>query len=160
MLAFTAEESVASTAVNVFPFRVRKIVMLMPLTADDIVVGVLHFAQSSLTGEKKLSADRRKLHRAFFEIIQKHAIFSNEFTFRNRDAFQESTELDQAFSNLDATGFISRYNQTPRYYIVEPALEEGYQKFSKKILEGGGIKEEFLKEAAAILLEKAADAAL
>ncbi len=134
--------------------------MLMPLTADDIVVGVLHFAQSSLTSEKKLSADRQKLHRAFFEIIQKHATFANEFTFRNRDAFQESMELDQALSNLDATGFISRYNQTPRYYVIEAALEDGYQKFSKKILESGGIKEDFLKEAAAILLEKAADTEL
>jgi hypothetical protein len=131
--------------------------MLMPLTADDIVVGVLHFAQGFLSSEKKLSADRQKLHSAFFEITQKDATCAGEFTFRDRDAFQESMELDQALSNLDATGFISRYNQTPRYYVIEPALEDGYQKFSKKILDDGGIDEDFLKQAAAILLEKAAD---
>lgn len=138
----------------------RGIAMLMPLTADDVVVGILHFVQRSVgSGKKKLSADRQKLHRAFYEIVQKSSVCGTEFTFRNRDNFRESAELDQALSNLDAVGLISRYNLAPRYYVLEKALGDGYSRFSKKILEDNGITEKFLKESARILIKQAIEAA-
>jgi len=55
--------------------------------------------------------------------------------------FPESNQLDQALSNLDATGLISRQNLTPRYYFLEKSLDSSYKKYSKKILLEAGIKE-------------------
>ena len=70
------------------------------------------------------------------------------FTFRERELFPESVQLDQALSNLDATGLISRQNLTPRFYYFEDSLDSSYTKFSKEILHAAGIEEEEIEKVA------------
>lgn len=121
--------------------------MVMPMTAEDIVVGLL--CRFDYHHKKKFSADRETLHRAFYSARTKFPNVLSIFTFRQREQFPESEQLDQALSNLDATGLISRQNLTPRYYVLETtALQSGYDKFSKKILSGHGISESQLDEIA------------
>lgn len=111
--------------------------MLMPMTAEDIIVGIFcHLQQHRKT---KLTADRETLHRAFFNAKVKFPKVMNIFTFRERELFPESNQLDQALSNLDAAGLISRQNLTPKYYKFEEPLERTYTKFSKEILDQAGI---------------------
>ncbi|KAA0892091.1 hypothetical protein [Oryzomonas rubra] len=114
--------------------------MLMPMTAEDVVVGI--FCHLKQHDKVKLSADRESLHRAFFDIKKKFPRTMSVFTFREREQFPESVQLDQALSNLDAAGLISRQNLTPRYYLFENPLVSSYDKFSKKILSDAGIKDE------------------
>lgn len=119
---------------------------MMPLTAEDLVIGILY----RIKKDKKelVSADREVLHRAFFNAQQKFPTVMSVFAFRKREQFPESEQLDQALSNLDASGIISRQNLTPRYYRFEKALESSYTKFSKSILSGSGIDETALNNAA------------
>lgn len=111
--------------------------MLMPMTAEDLLVGIFYNLQQH--DKPKLSADRETLHRAFFNAKTKFPKIMELFTFREREQFPESTQLDQALSNLDAAGLISRQNLTPKYYMFEAPLSRTYDKFSKKILTGAGI---------------------
>ena len=95
-----------------------------------------------------MTADREKLHRAFFHVSAKHPKIMSLFSFRQREIFPESVQLDQALSNLDATGLISRQNVTPNYYSFEEPLKKGYEKFSGRILVAAGIDEIALRNAA------------
>lgn len=119
----------------------------MPLTADDVLVGILHEWRKA-EGTNRLTADRQLLHTAFAKVQTQFAQMMGVFSFRQRETFAESAELDQALSNLDATGLISRYNQTPRYYMLADSLEMCYETFSKGILEQAGITTAMLAEAA------------
>ena len=113
--------------------------MLMPMAAEDVVLGIFRYMK--LHEEAKLTADRETLHKAFYAIKEKYPKFMTVFTFRDREQFPESSQLDQALSNLDAAGLISRQNLTPRYYRIEDPLLSSYDKFSKAILENEGIRE-------------------
>ena len=115
--------------------------MLMPMTADDILVGIFCYLKKS-DDIKKLTADREILHKAFYAMKAKFPDKMSTFTFREREQFPESAQLDQALSNLDAAGLISRQNLTPRYYLFEDPLISTYDKFSRKILASSGISEE------------------
>jgi len=112
--------------------------MDMPLTADDVVVGILHELRRLEPGIR-LTADRQRLHTAFGCLRKQFAWMAPLFTFRQREAFAESPELDQAFSNLDATGLISRYNQTPRYYILDEGLDVCFETYSQQLLGQAGV---------------------
>lgn len=116
--------------------------MLMPMAAEDVVVGI--FRQIKQHDKAKLSADRETLHTLFYEMKLKYPEIMSVFTFREREQFPESSQLDQALSNLDAAGLISRQNFTPRYYSFEDPLERSYHKFSKKILADAGFNEDQL----------------
>jgi len=120
--------------------------MLMPLTAEDIVVGIFYHLKKNKVS--KLPADRESLHRWFFTLKQEIPKIMKVFVFRDREQFPESPQLDQALSNLDASGLISRHNLSPRYYIFEKPLEDSYGRFSKKILLGAGVKTPDMKSAA------------
>lgn len=111
--------------------------MQMPITAEDLVLGIFYYLKEK-KGALKLTADREKLHRAFFDATNKHSEMMSLFSFRQRELFPESNQLDQALSNLDATGLISRRNQTPKFYYFEEPLETSYKSFSKKILNESG----------------------
>lgn len=113
--------------------------MQMPITAEDVIVGIFYYMKQNHI--PKLSADREILHRAFFHISAKYPKMKPLFSFRQRELFPESTQLDQALSNLDATGLISRQNLTPKYYCFEEPLENSYKNFSVKILKEAGIDE-------------------
>ena len=120
--------------------------MQMPVTAEDVILGILyHMKKHNI---KKLTADREKLHRAFFDMSKKFPRVMSSFSFREREMFPESFQLDQALSNLDATGLISRQNLTPRYYFFENSLDKSYKNFSKKIINESGIKETEIKKMA------------
>ncbi|HBA71881.1 MAG: hypothetical protein A2X82_12840 [Geobacteraceae bacterium GWC2_55_20] len=121
--------------------------MFMPMAAEDVVVGI--FRQIKQHNKAKLTADRETLHKIFYDIKIKYPEIMSVFTFREREQFPESSQLDQALSNLDAAGLISRQNFTPRYYSFEDPLERSYNKFSKKILSDAGIYEEQLDRIAA-----------
>jgi len=113
--------------------------MQLPITAEDVVVGIFYYIEKQKA--TKLTADREKLHRAFFSVRAKHPEMMSFFSFRNRELFPESAQLDQALSNLDATGLISRRNQTPKYYYFEEPLKKSYKKFSRNTLLSAGFKE-------------------
>lgn len=119
---------------------------MMPMAAEDVVVGI--FRQVKHHHKAKLTADRETLHKAFFQVKKNHPEVMSLFTFREREQFPESTQLDQALSNLDAAGLISRQNFTPRYYSLEDRLDRSYSKFSEGILKGAGINEDLLETIA------------
>ena len=118
----------------------------MPMTADDLVVGIFYYLKKNK--KTKLTADREKLHQAFFRATREYPKIMSVLSFRNREQFPESAQLDQALSNLDATSIISRQNLTPRYYHLENSLDNSYDKFSKNILINAGIQENDLNNLA------------
>ncbi|MDA8305492.1 MAG: hypothetical protein M0Z81_01475 [Deltaproteobacteria bacterium] len=126
--------------------------MQMPMTAEDILVGIFYHMQ----GEKfsKITADRESLHRAFSDAKRDNPEVMKIFKFREREVFPESNQLDQALSNLDAAGVITRQNLTPRYYRFEKHLAACYDKFSKEILKTAGIDELEMKKIAHNLLSR------
>ncbi|MDD2318305.1 MAG: hypothetical protein PHD57_13285 [Desulfobacterales bacterium] len=120
--------------------------MQMPITAEDILVGMFYYLKES--DHEKVTADRERLHQAFYKIKKDHPNLMAMFSFRERELFPESTQLDQALSNLDATGLISRQNFVPRYYRFESPLTSSYKKFSKNILHSAGINDQEIRAAA------------
>lgn len=120
--------------------------MLMPMTAEDVVTGIFYHLKQH--DKIKLTADREALHRAFFAAKTKYPAILSVFTFRDREQFPESNQLDQALSNLDAAGLISRQNLTPRYYLFETPLVSSYDRFSRRILTEAGIREEDIEAVA------------
>ncbi len=126
--------------------------MRMPMTAEDIVVSIFfHLQEEEIL---KVTADRETLHKAFFIVKENHPEVMKVFTFRDREVFPESTQLDQALSNLDATGLISRQNLVPRYYRFEGPLKASYDKFSKQILDAAGINEQEIRTIAHDLIDR------
>lgn len=120
--------------------------VMMPLTADDVVSGIFYHIKKHK--KEILSADRENLHTTFYNIKKKYPDVMLLFTFRLREHFPESSQLDQALSNLDASGIITRQNMTPRYYHLEGALDKSYEKFSKALLKKAGINESRIEEVA------------
>ena len=120
--------------------------MQMPMTAEDLVVGIFYYLKQN--HQTKLTADREKLHRAFYKAANEYPKIMSLFSFRNREQFPESAQLDQALSNLDATCIISRQNLTPRYYQLENSLDNSFNRFSKSILSNAGIHDDDLKNLA------------
>ena len=120
--------------------------MLMPMTAEDVVTGIFYHLKQHK--KCKLTADRETLHKAFFPLKTKFPDIMSVFTFRDREQFPESTQLDQALSNLDAAGLISRQNLTPRYYLFENPLMSSYDRFSRRILTNAGITETAIEAVA------------
>jgi hypothetical protein len=120
--------------------------MQMPMTPEDIVVGV--FYQMMQDKKTRLTSDREQLHNAFFLAHKNYPEIMSQFTFRRREFFSESVQLDQALSNLDATGLISRQNLTPKYYQIETPLKKSYKLFSKEILNKAGVNIKDIKKIA------------
>ena len=120
--------------------------MRMPMTAEDILVGIFYFLKHY--SHVRVTADREILHRAFYSVRAGHPKVMEMFSFRERELFPESTQLDQALSNLDAAGLISRQNLMPRYYQFESPLEKCYDKFSREILQHAGIDEREISSVA------------
>ena len=125
------------------------------MTAEDVIVGILfHMKKRKIN---RLTADREKLHSAFYKMRDKYPQVMSFFSFREREVFPESIQLDQALSNLDATGLISRQNLTPRYYSFEDSLGNSYKNILKYILPAAGIKEDQLKKLADNIAELVKD---
>lgn len=131
--------------------------MRMPMTAEDIIVSIFFHLQresKKRNAPQKITADRKTLHNEFFQLQQSHRNIMKVFTFRGREIFPESVQLDQALSNLDATGQISRQNFAPRYYQFEETLGSSYNKYSKQILARNGIKVREIQAIAHLLYDR------
>jgi hypothetical protein len=131
--------------------------MRMPMTAEDIIISVFYHLQQESKKRRtpqKITADRKILHSAFYELQQSHRQVMKLFSFREREVFPESDQLDQALSNLDATGLISRQNFAPRYYQFEGPLGNSYKKFSKRILVHNGVNEQEIQDIAHSLYDR------
>jgi hypothetical protein len=120
--------------------------MRMPVTAEDILVGI--FYHLKLDKHDKVTADRETLHRVFYGVRERHPGVMALFSFRERELFPESSQLDQALSNLDAAGLISRRSPAPRFYRFEDPLVSCYKKFSKDLLRDAGIDEDEMNAVA------------
>ncbi|MFX0200950.1 MAG: hypothetical protein ACFFCW_32930 [Candidatus Hodarchaeota archaeon] len=112
---------------------------------DDIVIAILHHVK---TGDRSFTADREKLHRTFFRLKNSDPKSMKVLGFRDRGMFPESTELDQAFSNLEATGLLQRQNENPRCYFIQKELDGAYQDFVSKRIKSVGIKNTQVKKLA------------
>jgi len=121
--------------------------MQMPITAEDVVIGIFYHLKKQKT--PKLTADREVLHRAFYQASAEHPNTMSLFSFRQREFFPESDQLDQALSNLDATGLIYRQNLTPKYYGFGEPLDTSYRNVSKHLLRAAGINDRKIKTVAA-----------
>lgn len=121
--------------------------MLIPMAAEDVIVGIF----CHLKNHSEITADRETLHKAFYQIKSKHPKVMSVFTFRQREQFPESSQLDQALSNLDVAGIISRQNVAPRYYRFEDPLIRSYDRFSKSLLEKAGILDREMEAVASDL---------
>lgn len=96
------------------------------LLADDALVALLHFfAQKK--GRKTFTADREKLHQVFYQLRCKDPEVLASISFRKRVFFPESAALDQALSNLEATGLLERRNESPRKYFVLQSIHKAYE---------------------------------
>lgn len=112
--------------------------MKLRLAADDIIIALLKFAE--IDGDA-FTSDRETIHRAIYSLKEENPKVMANFNFRNRELFPESSELDQALSNLDSCGLIKRYNNAPRYYERNrDMISAAYDKFSKGLLVENGIE--------------------
>ena len=66
-------------------------------------------------------ADREKIHKTFYSLKQRYSDFFKEFTFNAYKMFPRSEELDQALSNLEFCGFLSKHNPFLEYYEIKIA---------------------------------------
>lgn len=112
---------------------------------DDIVIALLHRVK---TGNRSFTADREKLHRIFFDLKSIDPKCMKVLGFRDRGLFPESTELDQVFSNLEATGLLQRQNEAPRCYFIQKELDSAYRAFVSKRIKSAGIKNTQVKKLA------------
>lgn len=118
---------------------------------DDIVIAILHYVK---TGNRSFTADRETLHRTFFNLKEIDPKSMKVLGFRDRGMFPESTELDQAFSNLEATGLLRRRNEAPRCYFIQDELDGAYRDFVSKRIRSVGIKNTQVKKLAADFFAK------
>lgn len=99
--------------------------MATSLQPDDVLIAVLYHVGKG----QEFTADRERLHRIFFQLKQQHRDCLAPIRFRDRGLFPESAGLDQALSNLEATGLLLRKNDAPRFYYVQEALRQAYEQF-------------------------------
>jgi hypothetical protein len=116
------------------------------IVADDVLVGVLHYLP---IGEARcFTADRQSLQDAFHTLKMRFPTTLRVIGFRSAGGFTESAALDQAFSNLEATGLLQRQNNEPRFYFVQQVVDEAYERFAAVRLRGAGIDEAQLRRLA------------
>jgi len=118
---------------------------------DDIVISILHHVK---TGDRSFTADREKLHRTFFHLKSIDPKSMKVLGFRDRGMFPESVELDQAFSNLEATGLLLRKNDAPLCYFIQEELDGAYRAFVSKRIKSVGIKDTQVKKLAEDFIAK------
>ena len=115
--------------------------------ADEVLIAILHFFRADMKCDK-FTADREILHNAFFELRQQDPDALAGIGFRERYLFHESAALDQALSNLEATGLLERKNEAPRWYFLSDELDEAFNHNVRPSLEKSRIKPERFKPLA------------
>ncbi len=128
--------------------------MKLRLAADDIFIALLKFAGAEIQN-KIFTSDREKIHSAMYSLKEKNPKVMAKFNFRNRELFPESSELDQALSNLDSCGLIERYNNVPRYYKMNPEkIDAVFDNFSQGLISENGIEISEVEELAKFFVER------
>ena len=118
---------------------------------DDLVLGILHHLRAQ--GVHTFPADREQIHRAFRALKEAFPDVLASLRFRVKGMFPESLGLDQALVNLEASRLLHRKNLTPRYYEIDVALDESYDRFVEHRLEEAGVTRGRLQELAKRLHE-------
>lgn len=80
--------------------------MHTPMTAEDIIAGTFHHSREGSI--RKATAGRKSPHKTFFEVKRDLPGLLKLFTFRVREIFPGSVQLDRALSGMDAAGHIPR----------------------------------------------------
>jgi hypothetical protein len=102
---------------------------------DDIVVAVLRSLRDK---RQRFTANRERIHGAFFTAKTQFPSLLGPLTFREKGFFPESLGLDQSLSNLEASRLLHRQNAAPLVYEIDPQIEECYARFVKGRLESRG----------------------
>jgi hypothetical protein len=122
---------------------------------EDIVIAVLHSIKPGQT-DRRITADREKLHTFFCTFSDRSERLRGLFRFRDKGFFPESEALDQALSNLEAGGLLTRQNAAPRYYFIQPSLDASFEQDIRPTLGRLGVDQAVLCEAATDLARLAA----
>lgn len=128
---------------------------LMP---DDAVIALLHFSLPAEEAQLTFTADRETIHRVFYDLRQEAPEALGQLRFRKRYLFPESRALDQALSNLEATGLLRRKNEAPRLYFVGKAIHHAYERFVAERLQQSDIEEVRFEKLAASFLRSVSEA--
>lgn len=118
----------------------------MAATTDDVLVGIFYFIHKQKP-DIKLSGAYQKIHECFYAAVRPEKKLNKYFLFRNRGFFPECNSLDQALSNLYATGIISRCGLSG-YYVINESVKGCYKRFSEKLLTNRGISKNIVRKLA------------
>jgi hypothetical protein len=95
---------------------------------DDILVGI--FA-SFPDGRRQFRHDRVRAHRFFYDRRTKYPVLS-DVSFRVRE-FPESEEVDQAYSNLKATGMLDSWGRRLNPHEFSPVCKKHFDERVSKL---------------------------
>ena len=84
---------------------------------DDILVGIFAYLNK---GNRQFYHDRQRVHEFFYEQKSLYSVLK-DVPFRTKGLFPESRELDQAYSNLVASGLL--FSWSPRFNPHEISSE-------------------------------------
>jgi hypothetical protein len=125
----------------------------LSLSPGETVVAVLYYYEKA-TNDKKITADREALQKAFYALRQKHLDVIASVAFAHRGLFPESVRLDQAISNMEASGLLRRFNNTPRFYEIQSSLHKAFAKYVRPKLEEARVKESDMQTISALFQEQ------
>ena len=123
------------------------------LLPDDLIVAVFHGLEGT-AGGRTLTGDRQRLHEAFRQLQPDYPELLSGFRFRNRDGRMESDALDQALSNLEASGLLRRCGTSPTCYEIQPQLDKNYDRFVSPVLRSRRVSDKVVKTIARQLKER------
>ncbi len=123
------------------------------LLPDDLVIAVLHYIK---TRKRRFTADRERLHELFFDLKSEDPTPLKCLGFRERGLWPESSELDQAFANLEATGLLRRQNDTPRFYFIDPELDKAFRESVRSQMKSAQIEPARIRKLADTFISRAA----
>lgn len=88
---------------------------------EDIIISLFNFFPG-----KEFSADREKLHRAFYDLSKEEPTLFEEFTFNTDKLFPKCEALDQALNNLEFSRYLRKFNPYLDSYQIETVLKSYY----------------------------------
>ena len=126
---------------------------MQKLFADEVLIAILYFLPEN---KRKFKADREILHNALFDFKSDYPKIFSEIQFRQRYLFYESLSLDQALSNLEATGLLERRNESPKLYYVSDELKKAFKTFVSKRLKECKFNNNLFEEIAGKFIRRCA----
>lgn len=120
----------------------------LSLSPGETVVAVLHYYEE-ITKNNTVTADRETLQKAFYVLRKAHVDIVGSVAFAERGLFPESNRLDQAISNMEASGLLRRFNKTPRFYEIQNSLHDAFRKYVRPKLEGAEVADSVMQTISA-----------